>query len=103
MYGQNTDDTYIPSAQVQETPATVNDRRNKEVFKTQKVRDVVVCEECLKPRCIYSDKKLTREQVSLRNLLILVLLDFCIGIPVTVRDTCACKYTHINSMIICLL
>ena len=70
MYGQNTDDTYMQSAQVLENPATVNDQRNREVFKTQKVCGIVVCEECLKPRCIYSDKKLTREQVSLRDLLI---------------------------------
>ena len=98
MYGQNTDDTYIPSAQVQETPATVNDRRNKEVFKTQKVRDVVVCEECLKPRCIYSDKKLTREQVSLRDLLIPGIVRFLYW------NTCnSQRYKHINSMITCLL
>nr|XP_022291341.1 uncharacterized protein LOC111102766 [Crassostrea virginica] len=65
VYGQNTDDTYMQSAQVLENPATVNDQRNREVFKTQKVCGIVVCEEYLKPRCIYSDKKLTREQEEL--------------------------------------
>ena len=68
MYGQNTDDTYMQSAQVQENPAIVNDRPKREVFKTQKEWDVVVCEECLKPRCISSDKKLTHEQVRQKKI-----------------------------------
>ena len=39
--------------------------RVKLIIKTesQKVRDVVLCGECSKPRCIYSNKKLTTEQV----------------------------------------
>lgn len=41
MYGQVTGDTYRPSAQVQDDPATANDRRNRDTFKTQKVRDVI--------------------------------------------------------------
>ena len=98
MYGQNTDDAYMPSAQVLENPATVNDQRNREVFKTQKEWGVVVCEECLKPRCIYSDKKLTREQVSLRDLLIPGIVRFLYW------NTCnSQRYKHINSMITCLL
>ncbi|XP_048735490.2 uncharacterized protein LOC125650953 [Ostrea edulis] len=58
-------DEHRPSAQVRDDPASVNDRINREIFKTQKVRDVIVCGECSKPRCVYSDKKLTREQEEL--------------------------------------
>ncbi|XP_055995645.1 uncharacterized protein LOC130046796 [Ostrea edulis] len=65
MYGQETGDEHRPSAQVRDDPASVNDRINREIFKTQKVRDVIVCGECSKPRCVYSDKKLTREQEEL--------------------------------------
>lgn len=72
MYGQVTGDTYRPSAQVQDDPATANDRRNRDTFKTQNVRDVIVCGECSKPRCVYSDKKLTREQVNYEYCMLLV-------------------------------
>lgn len=41
VYGQVTGDTYRPSAQVQDDPATANHRRNRDTFKTQKVRDVI--------------------------------------------------------------
>lgn len=76
MYSQETGDEHRPSAQVRDDPASVNDRINREIFKTQKVRDVIVCGECSKPRCVYSDKKLTREQVRCLKYLFYVAISF---------------------------
>ena len=62
VYGQETNDDHRPS----DTPANPQseaDHQNREMFRSQKVRDVVLCGECSKPRCIYSNKKLTTEQV----------------------------------------
>ena len=62
LYGQHTTDTHRPGAQ----PLNIedeHDRHNRDVFKNSKVRDCIVCGECLKPRCVYSQSKLTRDQV----------------------------------------
>ena len=42
--------------------ATEVDRAHKAVLKNTKVRKVIVCGECHKPRCIYAASKLNREQ-----------------------------------------
>lgn len=55
-------DAHRPSA-APASPQCEVDRQNRDLFKNQKVRDVVICGECGKPRCIYSNKKLTTDQV----------------------------------------
>ncbi|KAK3106649.1 hypothetical protein FSP39_024523 [Pinctada imbricata] len=39
-----------------------SDRRNRDVFKSGKARDVLYCGECSKPRIVYSNSKLDRAQ-----------------------------------------
>lgn len=68
MYGQETDDSHRPSAQKNATADEVSidlDKRNREVFKAGKLRDSIICNECGKPRCIFSAKKLDMVQVKL--------------------------------------
>ena len=38
------------------------DRNHKPILKNTKVRKVISCDDCCKPRCIYSATRLTREQ-----------------------------------------
>ncbi|XP_056009061.1 uncharacterized protein LOC130051279 [Ostrea edulis] len=64
VYGRETNDNHRPGAAPANAQSEV-DRQNRELFKSQKVRDVVFCGECSKPRCVYSNKKMTTEQEEL--------------------------------------
>ncbi|CAC5366418.1 unnamed protein product [Mytilus coruscus] len=62
LYGMMTNDKHRPSfANVQGIEAEA-DKINRDVLKSGKSRDVILCSECFKPRCVYSNTKMTREQ-----------------------------------------
>ena len=43
--------------------ANVNDTENKELLSSQRVRDIITCTNCLKPRCIYASSKFNHVQI----------------------------------------
>ena len=62
MYGTKTSDEHRPSNK----PASVEsevDKTNKKLLVAGKVRGVVECGECAKPRCIFANTQLTAAQV----------------------------------------
>lgn len=61
LYGQNNKEEHRPGA-THNAEENVNDKLRRDLFKNVKVRDVILCSECSKPRCIFAEKKLTREQ-----------------------------------------
>ena len=68
VFGQDfTNDRYRPSTKnntrFDEIPVE-HDKQHREVFKAGKLRDVLLCGECHKPRCVYCDTKTSRDQVT---------------------------------------
>ena len=68
MYGKAVDESDCPSTK----PASRNeevDKRRKAILVSSKVRCIMTCNECFKPRCVYSKSKLTKaEQVALKEV-----------------------------------
>lgn len=66
IYGTPTSEAYRPSlisARKGHTAEEVDeDKRNREYFKSTKVKHFIKCVECGKPRCVFLDKKCTSEQ-----------------------------------------
>lgn len=66
LYGTETSDKYRPSASGSgqyDLQSVEADKRNRDLLKAGKVRDVLLCGECGKPRCVYAQLKLDRQQV----------------------------------------
>ncbi|XP_033730726.1 uncharacterized protein LOC117320173 [Pecten maximus] len=65
VYGKDVDETHRPSAQNStdfDDSSVEMDRRNREILKAGKARDIIICGECSKPRVVYSGNKMSREQ-----------------------------------------
>ncbi|CAC5419773.1 unnamed protein product [Mytilus coruscus] len=62
LYGQNTGEEQHRPGAAHNADENENDKQRRDLFKNTKVREVVLCSECSKPRCIFSEKKLSREQ-----------------------------------------
>ena len=58
MYGKETAECYRPSLQP-ESVEKETDKEHKALLTSPRVRDVLYCYECSKPRCIYSASKFT--------------------------------------------
>lgn len=66
MYGKKVDDSHRPSSKPNisfSEDAQNADKQNRDTLKTQRARDVISCGECGKSRLVYSQSKLTHEQV----------------------------------------
>ena len=67
LFGKPPDEKDCPSSQI--TPAAQVDKNMKEILVNTKVRAVIICGECVKPRCVYSKKKLSAtEQAKLTDV-----------------------------------
>lgn len=68
LYGKAVDERDCPSMQ----PASHSDevdKRRKAFLVSCKVRSIMTCHECFKPRCVYSKNKFTKEeQVALKRV-----------------------------------
>ncbi|XP_063434558.1 uncharacterized protein LOC134715936 [Mytilus trossulus] len=62
LYGQNTGEEQHRPGAAHKAEENENDKQRRDLFKNNKVREVILCSECSKPRCIFSEKKLSREQ-----------------------------------------
>ena len=63
VYGGPVSDTDQPSLKVgSDVEAVANDRLHKDLFVSAKVRDVIFCQECYKPRYVFSRGKLSSEE-----------------------------------------
>ncbi|KAK6175079.1 hypothetical protein SNE40_013615 [Patella caerulea] len=58
VYGQATNDLARPSLMLSSQNKEI-DKKNRKILNATKVRDAVLCVECGKPRCVYSETKLT--------------------------------------------
>lgn len=63
LYGMMTNDKHRPSFANIQGPEAEADRINRDVLKSGKSRDVILCSECFTPRCVYSNTKMSREEV----------------------------------------
>ena len=61
VYGKEVSEKDRPSLKGswEDEEAVAADTSNKDLFNAAKVRDVIVCQECYKPRCIYAKGKLS--------------------------------------------
>ncbi len=63
LYGSLPSSKDQPSSKPSSYPeAAEADSKHKAILKSAKVRKVIVCGECQKPRCVYAGTRLTREQ-----------------------------------------
>ncbi len=60
LYGKDPSDKDRPSSKPSSN--TEADSSHKAILKSQKVREMISCGECQKPRCVYATSKLTKEQ-----------------------------------------
>ena len=68
LYGKEPSDSDRPSSKPSSNAEAAEvDKNNKAVLKSTKVRKVIPCGECGKPRCIYAASRLTREQEVIVN------------------------------------
>lgn len=67
LFGKDPDEKDCPSSQ--KTAEAEIDEKHKGVLVSAKVRTVIICGQCLKPRCVYSRRKLNvTEQAYLTDL-----------------------------------
>ena len=68
LYGLNVDERDCPSIKPASQGAEADNRR-KAILVNSKVRCIMTCHVCFKPRCVYSKAKLTKEeQISLKRV-----------------------------------
>ena len=68
LYGKDVDESDCPSTKPASQGAEADNRR-KAILVSSKVRCIMTCHECFKPRCIYSKAKLTKdEQIALKRV-----------------------------------
>lgn len=68
VYGKETSDSERPSSLII-TDCSKKDTANRKLLCANKVRDVILCVECEKPRCVYSNTKLQRAELSALKIL----------------------------------
>ena len=67
LYGKPPDEKDCPS--LQKSVAAQTDSSRRELLVSTKVRKAITCDECTKPRCVYSRSKLCRaEEVAIENV-----------------------------------
>ena len=63
VYGKEPSDKDRPSSKsTSNSEAAEVDAKHKALLKNTKVRQLIFCEECLKPRCIYAVSRLSKEE-----------------------------------------
>lgn len=80
MYGKKVDDSHRPSSKPNinfSEDAWNADKQNRDTLKTQRARDVISCGECGKSRLVYSQSKLTHEQVLFLHAISYIMLCVC--------------------------
>ncbi|KAK3092075.1 hypothetical protein FSP39_024978 [Pinctada imbricata] len=79
VYGNEVDDSHRPSRNSSgcfPDELEEQDRQHRDIFKTQKARDVVKCMDCLKPRLVFCNSKLSPSQEEILNQM---TLDYICG------------------------
>ena len=68
MYGKKTSDKYRPSRQSDSTEKET-DKDHRALLIAGRVRDVILCSECSKPRCVFAATRLTfEEEIQLQHV-----------------------------------
>ncbi len=71
LYGKETTDADRPSAKTAsdyDAALLEEDKGHRDILKAVKLRDVIHCAECVKPRCVFAPQKLSRDQVYITKI-----------------------------------